>query len=75
MSYTTGLERRLVRPHTLVLSYLFRRPVFVTFAFIYFVLNWSIDIVMILYLIMVALAVIDFYISIIIMLWYMDDLQ
>ena len=50
-----------MRPHTFVLSYLFRRPVFVTFSFIYFVLNWSIDIVMILCLIMVALAVIDFY--------------
>ena len=64
-----------MRPHTFVLSYLFRRPVFVTSAFIYFVLNWSIDIVMILCLIMVALAVIDFYMSIIIMLWYMDDLK
>ena len=64
-----------MRPHTFVLSYLLRRPVFVTSAFIYFVLNWSIDMVMILCFIMVALAVFDFYMSIIIMLWYMDDLK
>ena len=64
-----------MRPHLFVSSFLFRALVFVTFAFIYFVLNWSIDIVMILCLIMVALAVIDFYMSIIIMLWYMDDLK
>ena len=37
---------------------------FVTFSFIYFVLNWSIDIVMILCLIMVALAIIDFHTNI-----------
>ena len=37
-----------MRPHTFVLSYLFRRPDFVTSAFIYFVLNRSIDMVMIL---------------------------
>ena len=37
-----------MRPHSFVLSYLFRRPVFVTSAFIYFVLNWSIDMVRIL---------------------------
>ena len=64
-----------MRPHLFVSSFLFRALVFVTFAFIYFVLNWSVDIVMILCLIMVALAVIDFYMSIIIMFWYMDDLK
>ena len=64
-----------MRPHLFVSSFLCRALVFVTFAFIYFVLNWSIDMVMILCLIKVALAVIDFYMSIIIMLWSMDDLQ
>ena len=74
LSYSTGLEASCA-PSFVVSSFLFRALVFFTFAFIYFVLNWSIDIVMILCLIMVALAVIDFYMSIIIMFWYMDDLK
>ena len=61
-----------MRPHTFVLSYLFRRPVFVTSAFIYFVLDWSIDMVMILYYCGISYYRFSYEH---IMLWYMDDLQ
>ena len=61
-----------MRPQLFVSSFLFRALVFVTSAFIYFVLNWSIDMVMILYYCGISYHRFSYEH---IMLWYMDDLQ